>query len=108
MASARESIFRDFYLQLTNNQLRPGGVVDYDRQAFRMNSKKEYMVFDLSIRSTYLFTKDTVLSPLLEQTERLEQNRVVVTYKQMAELPGFIYRMTGIKQKHQCLLPEFA
>ena len=108
MASARESIFRDFYLQLTINQLRPGVVVDYERQAFRMNSKKEYMVFDLSIRSTYLFTKDTVLSPLLEQTERLEQNRVVVTYKQMAELPGFIYRMTGIKQKHQCLLPEFA
>ena len=32
------------------------------------------------------FYKDTVLSPLLEQTERLEQNRVVVTYKQMAEL----------------------
>ena len=29
-------------------------------------------------------------------------------YKQMAELPGFIYRMTGIEQKHQCLLPEFA
>ena len=108
MASARESIFRDFYLQLTINQLRPGVVVDYERQAFRMNSKKEYMVFDISIRSTYLFTKDTVLSPLLEQTERLEQNRVVVTYKQMAELPGFIYRMTGIKQKHQCLLPEFA
>ncbi|GAB6401738.1 hypothetical protein IMM1_29680 [Pseudocoprococcus immobilis] len=108
MASARESIFRDFYLQLTINQLRPGVVVDYERQSFRMNSKKEYMVFDLSIRSTYLFTKDTVLSPLLEQTERLEQNRVVVTYKQMAELPGFIYRMTGIEQKHQCLLPEFA
>ena len=108
MASARESIFRDFYLQLTINQLRPGVVVDYERQAFRMNSKKEYMVFDLSIRSTYLFTKDTVLSPLLAQTERLEQNRVVVTYKQMAEFPGFIYRMTGIKQKHQCLLPEFA
>ena len=103
MASARESIFRDFYLQLTINQLRPGVVVDYERQAFRMNSKKEYMVFDISIRSTYLFTQDTVLSPLLEQTERL-----VVTYKQMAELPGFIYRMTGIKQKHQCLLPEFA
>ena len=46
MASARESIFRDFYLQLTSNQLRPGVVVDYERQAFRMNSKKEYMVFD--------------------------------------------------------------
>lgn len=38
------------------------------------------------------------MSPLLEQTERLEQNRVVVTYKQMAELPGFIYRMTGINR----------
>ena len=31
-----------------------------------------------------------------------------MTYKQMAELPGFIYRMTGIEQKNQQLLPEFA
>ena len=108
LATARESLFREFYLQLTINQLRPGVVVDYERQAFRMNSKKEYMVFDLGIRSTYLFTKDTVLSPLLEQTERLERNRVAMTYKQMAEMPGFIYRMTGIEQKNQRLLPEFA
>lgn len=108
LATARESLFRDFYLQLTVNQLRPGVVVDYERQAFRMNSKKEYMVFDLSIRSTYLFTKDTVLSPLLEQKERLEKQQVVMTYKQMAELPGFIYHMTGIEQKSQRLIPEFA
>lgn len=64
--------------------------------------------FDLAIRSTYLFTKDTILSPLLKQTERLGKNQVAMTYKQMAELPGFIYRMTGIEQKNQQLLPEFA
>lgn len=108
MAASRESILRDFYLQLTINQMRPGVVVDYERQAFRMNSKKEYMIFDLAIRSTYLFTKDTILSPLLKQTERLGKNQVAMTYKQMAELPGFIYRMTGIEQKNQQLLPEFA
>lgn len=66
------------------------------------------MIFDLAIRSTYLFTKDTILSPLLKQTERLGKNQVAMTYKQMAELPGFIYRMTGIEQKNQQLLPEFA
>ena len=63
------------------------------------------MSFDTSIRSTYLFTKDTLLSPLLEQKERLEAHRIVMTYKQTAEMPGIIYRLANIVQPQQ-LIPE--
>lgn len=105
MKLSRDAMLRDFYLQLTINQIRPGVVVDYTRKTFRLNNRKDYMVFDSSIRSTYLFTKDTLLSPLLEQKERLEAHRIVMTYKQAAEMPGIIYRLVNIGQPQQ-LIPE--
>ena len=106
MRQSHDSLIQDFYLQLTINQIRPGVVVDYARQSFRVNNRKEYIIFDASVRSTYLFTKDTLLSPLLEQTERLEPGRMVVTYKKAAELPSIIYRLTGISQPKQRFIPE--
>lgn len=106
MKESHDQLLREFYLQLTINQIRPGVVVDYSRQSFRMNNRKEYMVFDSSIRSTYLFTKDTLLSPLLEQTERLEPQHIVMTYKKAAEMPGIIYRLMGISQMQHRLIPE--
>lgn len=106
MKDSKDALLRDFYLQLSVNQIRPGVVVDYTRQSFRLNNKKEYMVFDSSIRSTYLFTKDTLLSPLLEQAERLEPHCVVMTYKQAAEMPGIIYRLMNISQPKQRFIPE--
>ncbi len=105
MKASRDGLLRDFYLQLTINQIRPGVVVDYARQTFRLNNRKDYMVFDTSIRSTYLFTKDTLLSPLLEQKNRLEKHRIVMTYKQAAEMPGIIYRLANIGQPQQWI-PE--
>ena len=105
MKQTRDVLLRDFYLQLTINQIRPGVVVDYTRKTFRLNNRKDYMSFDTSIRSTYLFTKDTLLSPLLEQKERLEAHRIVMTYKQTAEMPGIIYRLANIVQPQQ-LIPE--
>lgn len=106
MKDSHEGLLRDFYRQLTINQIRPGVVVDYTRQSFRMNNRKEYMIFDTSIKSTYLFTKDTLLSPLLEQAERLQAGRVVMTYKQAAEMQSVILHLMGINQPKQQLLPE--
>jgi hypothetical protein len=105
MKTGKDGLLRDFYLQLTINEIRPGVVVDYTRQAFRLNNSKDYMIFDKSVSSTYLFTKDTLLSPLLEQKERLEKNHVVVSYKQTAEMPGIIYRLANISPNRQ-LIPE--
>lgn len=105
MKQSKDGLLRDFYLQLSVNQIRPGIVVDYTRQSFRMNNWKSYMVFDSSIRSTYLFTKDTMLSPLLEQKERLEEHHIVMTWKQAAEMPELIYRLINIGQPQQ-LIPE--
>lgn len=106
MKGSHDQLLRDFYLQLTINLIRPGVVVDYSRQSFRMNNRKEYMIFDSSISSTYLFTKDTLLSPLLELTERLEPHHIVMTYKKAAEVPGMILRLMGISQPQQRFIPE--
>lgn len=105
MKQSRDALLRDFYLQLSINQIRPGVVVEYTRKTFRLNNRKDYMTFDTSIRSTYLFTKDTLLSPLLELKERLETHRIVMTYRQAAEMPGIIYRLANIGQPLQ-LIPE--
>lgn len=106
MKTSHDLLLRDFYLQLSVNQIRPGVVVDYIRQSFRLNNRKEYMVFDSSIRSTYIFTKDTLLSPLLSQTERLEPHCVVMTYKQAAEKQGIVYRLMNISYPQSKFIPE--
>ena len=87
---------KDLYLQISINKLSIGVVVDYQREAYRINKQNDYVVFDTSIRSTYEWDNQRVFTNELPTKERLEPGRVVMTFKQATQIPNIVINILNL------------
>ena len=79
-------LLKKLYLEIKINRRRIGVVVDYERQRFRLNHRKDFIEFDLSVKSVYGQYGD-LLSDKLLMKERLDAGQVILAYKQSVYLP---------------------
>lgn len=100
LKDSEEQVMKDLFLQITINKLAIGVVVDYMREAYRINKQNDYVVFDTSIRSTYNWNNECIFTNELPATERLEEGRVVMTFKQATQIPKIVINMLELGDRN--------
>lgn len=104
MKDSSDSLIREMYIQMDINEIKPGVVVEYEREIYRIHCSSDMIMFDKSIKSSYDFEGCEVFSNELVLKERLEEGACVMTYHQPVMVPRVVASLLNFREGKKMIL----
>lgn len=104
MQGCQDALLEELYVQMTVNCIRPGVIVQYEREIYRMHGSSDMIIFDKSIRSSYDFDSQDVLKGSTAMKERLQKGCIVMTYHKPILIPRVIASILNFKEGKKIIM----
>lgn len=104
LKKSSDSLLKELYVQMSVNEIAPGVVVQYEREVYRMHCSSDVIIFDKSIRSSYDFDIQALLSGKVKMKERLQKGCVVMTYHQPVLVPRVVASILNFSEGRKIIM----